>query len=53
MILPVWICMPHAKVMIQLLQHEDDREVVDDAKVDDSREAKPAKADMYEPIWTR
>ena len=34
---PVWICMPHARVMIQIWQHANDLEEDDVANDDDSR----------------
>ena len=50
MILPVGICMPHAKVMMQMLQTENDREVVDEVKDEDSRKVKSADADLMSQI---
>ena len=46
MMLPVWICMPHAKIMVQILQPENDRQLVVDDAAENSRKAKSAEADV-------
>ena len=50
MICPVWICMPHARVMIQLRQPTTDLEHDDVANGDDSRKVKSALADVTSQI---
>ena len=50
MILPVWICMPQVKMMMQMLQTENDREVVDDVKAGDSRKVKSSEAEVISQI---
>ena len=50
MMLPVWICMPHAKAMMKMLIAENDREVVDDVKAEDSPKAESAEAELIRQI---
>ena len=40
------MCQPLSKVLMQLLQTQDVREVVDDGKTEDSQEVKSAEAAM-------
>ena len=49
-ICPVWICMPHAMVIMQIRQPTNDLDEVDVAKDDDSRKVKPALADVISQI---
>ena len=49
-ICPVWICMPHARVMMQIWQPANDLDEVDVAKDDDSRKVKSALADVLSQI---
>ena len=50
MTLPVWICMPHATAMVQILQSENDREAVVDVKLDDAQKVKSTEADVMSQI---
>ena len=49
-ICPVWICMPHARVMMRKWQPTIDLDEVDVAKDDDSRKLKSALADVMSQI---
>ena len=47
---PVWICMPHAKVMMQIRQPANDVEEDDVANDEDSRKVKSTLPDVIEQI---
>ena len=52
MICPMWICIPQARVMMQIWQPVKDLDEIDVAKDDDSRKVKPALADVICQIPT-
>ena len=46
MISTVWICMPHAKIIMQMLKPDTHREVVDDVTAEDAKKVKSAEGDV-------